>query len=382
MGTSYPYAVLGGTLPTFLAPPEWPIPMSRHQADAASAIGISAARNPSDRKWRTDMKSWMLAAAIAGGIMMFPAHSSPGATPHAQATEVDQLPGVYRFFVGDAKITVLSDGAVDLDLHKLIGGVPAEHIDALLERDFLQNPVRTSVNVFLVEVGDRRVLVDTGIGQLASDGVGRLMESLAAVNVRPDQITDILITHAHIDHIGGLVRDNKVVFGNAIIHLGKPDVAFYLEPAETPNGHANAQSSETALRMLKPYADLGKLKPFSGTEQVLPGITGTVHPGHTPGSAFFSLESHGDKIVFIGDVVHTLVQFSEPSITVAFDSDPKRARDVREGVFAEFASGRTLIGAPHLPFPGVGHIRRADQRYEWVPVSYTDRSLTAFPPKN
>jgi glyoxylase-like metal-dependent hydrolase (beta-lactamase superfamily II) len=328
------------------------------------------------------MKLRMLAAILLGMVVAPPAYPAPSAAPQSSDAEVDQLPGVYRFFVGEAKVTALSDGALDLDLHKLASGLTADHLDTLLAKDFLRNPVRTSINVYLVEMGDRCILVDTGIGQLAKNGVGRLVESLAAAGVRPDQVTDVLITHAHVDHIGGLLRDNDVVFRNATIRLSKPDAEFYLGSTGASKIHAAAQSAETASRMLKPYVDIGKVRSFTGPEEILPGLTGTVHPGHTPGSAFFTLESHGEKIIFVGDIVHSLVQLSEPSITVAFDTDPKLAKDVRENAFAEFSSDRTLIAAPHLPFPGVGHIRRVDGHFEWVPVSYTDRSLTTFPAKN
>lgn len=327
------------------------------------------------------MKRRLLAAALMGSAIALACATSAHAQPPSQA-EVDQVPGVYRFLVGDAKVTVLSDGALDLDLHKLIRGATADRIDRLLAKDFLRNPVRTSVNVFLIETGDHRVLVDTGIGQLARNGSGRLLQSLSAAGLEPDQITDILVTHAHIDHIGGLVRNGDVVFRNATIHLSEPDVGFYLSSAVGSVPHAAAEASAIAVQMLKPYADRGKIQSFAGRADILPGIVGTVHPGHTPGSAFFTLESRGEKIVFVGDIVHSLVQFSDPAITIAFDTDAGLAKDVREAAFAGFATERTLIAAPHLPFPGVGHVGGADGRFAWVPVSYSDRSLIMFPDKN
>ncbi|MBN3788209.1 MBL fold metallo-hydrolase [Burkholderia sp. Ac-20353] len=305
--------------------------------------------------------------------------ATPFAAPEPQSTVLQQLPGVYRFALGDARITALSDGSVDLDLHKLLRGANRARIDALLRHAYLQNPVRTSINVFLIESGGRRILVDTGSGTLFGGPSGRLIESLAAAGIGPDQIDDILLTHVHIDHIGGLASDGKPVFPNATVHVGQPDVEFYLSAPAPSHAHADAKASAIAARMLQPYADQGKLKPFSGSEEILPEIVGAVHPGHTPGSAIYTLESRGQKIRFIGDAIHSLVQFADPSITVAFDTDSGLAEGVREDAFAQAASTREWIAAPHLPFPGIGHIRRADAGYDWVPVSYEDRPLALLP---
>jgi len=306
--------------------------------------------------------------------MAAPAFSSPAATDatvETRPTAVQQLPGVYRFALGEARITALSDSTVDLDLHKLVRGTTPERLDALLQREFLQNPVRTSINAYLLETGGRRVLVDAGAGELFGGPAGRLIESLAAAGIRPDQVDDILITHVHIDHVGGLVHAGKAAFPNATVHVSQPDLDFYLSPAAPSQAHADAKSAEIAARMLTPYAELGRLKPFSGSAEILTGIVGTVHPGHTPGSAFFTLESQGQKIRFIGDTIHSIVQFADPSLTVAFDTDSRLAKAVRADTFAQAASARLWIAAPHLPFPGIGHLRRAGQGYDWVPATTT-----------
>jgi glyoxylase-like metal-dependent hydrolase (beta-lactamase superfamily II) len=97
-------------------------------------------------------------------------------------------------------------------------------------------------------------------------------------------------------------------------------------------------------------------------------------PGHTPGSAFYTVESGGQQIVFVGDIIHVgEVQFPEPAITITYDVDRKQAAQVREAAFATFAHDGTLIAIPHIPFPGVGHIRAAGTGYEWVPIVYGNR---------
>jgi glyoxylase-like metal-dependent hydrolase (beta-lactamase superfamily II) len=107
---------------------------------------------------------------------------------------------------------------------------------------------------------------------------------------------------------------------------------------------------------------------------VLPGVTAELRPGHTPGSAFYTLRSHGQEIVFVGDIIHVAaIQGPDPMITITYDVDPIKAAAVREQALATFADHRTLVAVPHLPFPGVGHFRRLGTGFEWVAVAYSNR---------
>ena len=121
-------------------------------------------------------------------------------------------------------------------------------------------------------------------------------------------------------------------------------------------------------------AVLAKIKTFTTTEEVLPGVMVELHPGHTPGSAFYTLRSHGQEIVFIGDIIHVAsVQAPDPEITITYEENPAMAAAVRQQVLSTFADRRTLVAVPHLPFPGVGHFRRVGAGFEWVPVAYGNR---------
>lgn len=287
-----------------------------------------------------------------------------------------QNPGTYTFSVGDAQITSLSDGTVPQDVHALLHGTTKENTDALLGKSYLANPVETSLNAFLLKFDGRIVLIDTGVGQLFGPGYGgKLLESLSAAGVSPDQVTDVLLTHMHLDHEGGLVHDGQLVFPNATVHVAQAELDFFLDRSNAAKAHYDEKYFDHAFKTVKLYVDAGKVKSFSGTAEIMPGVTGTVHPGHTPGSVFYTVQNKGQKIVFVGDIVHVAaVQFPDPSITIEYDVDMKRAAQTRAEAFSLIARDRTLIAVPHLPFPGVGHIRAVGNGYEWIPVEYANRA--------
>jgi len=327
----------------------------------------------------TRSRSIFVASAIAIAIassLTLPATAQPTQAPvvaaYAQASDS------YSFPLGKLTITSLSDGTVPQDLYKLLIGPSHDHIDELLDRNFLANPVEASINAFLIRDGQRTILVDTGSGELFGPGYGgKLYDSLSSVGVKPEQVTDILITHIHTDHTGGLVKAGKPAFPNAMVHVGAPDLAFFLNPDNAKkSGYAQNYFSE-AIKTIGVYDKLGKVKTFGDGQTILPGITASIHPGHTPGSAFFTVKSNDQSIVFVGDIVHVAaVQFPKPDVAIVYDVKPKDAISVRQKAFSQFAHSRQLLAAPHLPFPGIGRVRadaNANAAFSWHPVEYRNR---------
>ncbi|NJK54131.1 MAG: MBL fold metallo-hydrolase, partial [Leptolyngbyaceae cyanobacterium SU_3_3] len=285
-------------------------------------------------------------------------HGLPGIA--TDRTAKPQVPGVYQFKLGDFTIAALSDGTVPQDLPKILTNTNPSEIDLLLHQSFLTNPVEASINAFLIDTGDKQVLVDTGAGELfGSLGGGKLQEALKTAGYTPDEIDTILITHIHTDHSGGLVVGGQMMFPNATVYAGKPDVDLWLNPANVERSRDDQKRFFTeANKTVKPYLDAGKLKPFSGETAILPGITALPTPGHTPGHSFYLVESQGERIEFWGDIIHFgSVQFPKPEITVIYDFDSKAAAAQRAQQFTRAVKSRHLVAAAHLPFPGVGHLR-------------------------
>lgn len=322
---------------------------------------------------RSLILSTLLLGLLAAGSVFATAPSMEEETPGI----VQQGGDTYAFKIGSVRVTALSDGTVPQDVHKILQGTTNEKIDSRLAHAYQANPVEMSVDAFLFEMDDKLVLVDTGAGEMFGPGVGgKLLKSLQAAGFNADDVTDILLTHAHSDHIGGLIHNGKIVFPNAVVHVGKPDIDFFMDRKNAEKSGYNVQFFDQAIQALKPYNDAGKIDTFDKTTEILPGVTASLHPGHTPGSAFYTLESKGQALTFVGDIIHVqAVQFPNPSVTIVYDVDSKKAAKVRAKAFSAFAKDRSLVAVPHMSFPGVGHIREAREGYEWVPVNYGNREL-------
>ncbi|MBB3118155.1 MBL fold metallo-hydrolase [Pseudoduganella violacea] len=283
-----------------------------------------------------------------------------------------QAPGYYRMMLGDFEVTVLSDGTTDLPVHQLLKDTPGK-TEKTLAKSFLRSPLETSFNSFLINTGGKLVLVDTGAGSLFGPNLGKMLENLKASGYKPEQVDEIYITHLHGDHVGGVMSADQMAFPNAVVRMDKRDADFWLSKVQMEKAPADMKGFFAgAMKVLSPYANAGKLQPFDGNTDLAPGVKATSSFGHTPGHTTYVVESKGEKLVLIGDLMHVqAVQFAEPDVVIAFDIDNKAARAERKAAFAAAAKQGYLIGAAHLPFPGVGHLRGNGKGYQFIPVNYT-----------
>ncbi|WP_019654986.1 MBL fold metallo-hydrolase [Variovorax atrisoli] len=308
-------------------------------------------------------------AALAGSLLML--SFSPMAQAAAPQVKT-QAPGFYRMMLGDFEVTALFDGTLDLEPKKLLTNTTQEQVGKLLDRGFEKDAVPTSVNGYLINTGSKLVLVDTGAGGLFGPTLGNLQANLKAAGYQPEQVDDVLITHMHGDHVGGLVQDGKLVFPNATIHAGQEDADFWLNKANLEKASAEMKGFfQGAMASLNPYVEAGKFKGMKGGTELAPGIKAVPAHGHTPGHNTYVVESKGQKLVLWGDLMHVAaVQFAQPQVTISFDVDSKPAAVERKKAYADAAKGRYLVGSAHLPFPGLGHVRAEGKGYVWVPVDY------------
>jgi glyoxylase-like metal-dependent hydrolase (beta-lactamase superfamily II) len=281
-----------------------------------------------------------------------------------------QAPGFYRLQLGDFRITVLSDGTAPRDLPKIMSK-PAE-VSAAFAASHETLPTELSINCFLVDTGAKKILVDTGAGELFGATSGKLVDNLRDAGYRPEDIDTILLTHIHGDHSGGLSVGGKVVFPNATVYVDKDDPDYWLDSAAEASAPADRKISFAQSRQtLDPYIQADRIRTFDGATELFPGIRTVPEPGHTPGLTGYLVESHGERMLLWGDIVHAAeVQFRDPSVTVEYDVDPAQAVASRLRVLGDAAKQGYLVGGAHLSFPGLGHVRAEQSGFSWVPAPY------------
>jgi glyoxylase-like metal-dependent hydrolase (beta-lactamase superfamily II) len=281
-------------------------------------------------------------------------------------------PGYYRFMLGNFEVTALSDGTVDLPVEQLLQE-PAAKTVAALDKAFLKTPLQVSDNAYLINTGKRLVLVDAGAGDLFGPTLGKLMANLKASGYTPEQVDDIFLTHMHPDHVGGLSANRVIQFPNAVVHAERHEAAYWLSQKNL-DGAPDASKGffQGAMASVNPYVRAGKFNPFDGSVELVPGVSSYPSFGHTVGHTSYLIESQGQKLLLMGDLIHVpAVQLGHPDVTIAFDTDPAGAAASRTRVFDQAARDRTLVAGAHMPFPGIGHLRATGKTYQWVPVNFT-----------
>jgi glyoxylase-like metal-dependent hydrolase (beta-lactamase superfamily II) len=297
----------------------------------------------------------------------------PQAQQSADSSRLDKLQaGFYRMKIGAIDVVALSDGTITFDVLEVLSR-PKEAASVMAKAG-IKSPVEASMNVFWISLGQRQILVDTGAGELMGPKLNKLTLSMNAAGISPEQITDILITHIHPDHSGGLSVGGRRVFPNAVVHVDKRELSFWTDKSV---GEKLPEPSKTFFKQVEqtvgPYIAANKVQTFDGATQLFPEIRAIPGYGHTPGQAYFVLESMGQKLVFLGDTLHAPdVQFEVPSITVKFDVDQKAAAATRKRTFDDAAKNGYLIAFAHMYFPGTGRVRKEGNRYRWYPMPYTN----------
>ncbi|MBY3252296.1 MBL fold metallo-hydrolase [Rhizobium laguerreae] len=283
-----------------------------------------------------------------------------------------QAPAFYRLKIGSAEVTAISDGTVALPLAKLYTNTSEQHAQSALNDAFLPEIVPTSVNAFLVNTGERLVLIDAGTGAYLGASLGKLAANIEASGYKTHDIDDVVLTHIHTDHSGGLVSNGKRIFSNATLRVNEREAKFWLsaDNAKAATGVVKQHFGE-ADQCVTPYVKAGKFETFADNAAPVPGLGSILYAGHTPGHNAITLESEGQKIVFWGDITHgDILQFDEPGVAIEFDIDQKAAVAARDLAFKQAVDGKYLVAGAHVAFPGIGHVRKDSTNYDWLPINY------------
>ncbi len=279
-----------------------------------------------------------------------------------------QFPGVHRRRFGNAMVTALADGFVELSSTHLPGTTDEGFAAAVASPFAERGAYRSSINAYLVDIGGQLVLIDTGGAQSAYATLGNLEVALQSIGVDADSVDLLLMTHLHADHVGGAFdTDGNSVFTNARMMMRAEEYAHYHGDANLTE--ANRASFDLARRAVLAYGD--KVVTFDADGEIVPGIEAVFLPGHTPGHTGYRIGTGEDALLIWGDIVHVPpVQLADPGIGVAFDADPALAERTRRAVLEQAVTGTLKIAGMHLPFPGFGSVERAGTGYRFVAAPY------------
>jgi glyoxylase-like metal-dependent hydrolase (beta-lactamase superfamily II) len=312
----------------------------------------------------------VLLLVLAGSLV--PPHTARAAAPQHH----DQAPGFYRMKVGDLEVTALLDGSAQFDPHWLTAKkVAMDRVEKALAED--PHLLDTSDTGFLVNTGKQLILIDAGAGTWFGGGsLGRLVDSLRSAGYAPEQVDRVFVTHLHSDHVGGLTtQDGKRVFPNAEVFVSKAESDFWLSPEFAARAPKDVQPFfQSAQGIAAPYIKAGKWHTFGNSDVLVDGMQLVSLHGHTPGHTGYEFSSQGQKILFWGDTIHEqLVQLSHSDITVVFDVDHAAAAATRNRLLPPLAHEGVMIAGPHMPFPGMGRLRKEAHGYVWAPVIFSDQ---------
>ncbi|SNR25972.1 MBL fold metallo-hydrolase [Paracoccus sediminis] len=269
---------------------------------------------------------------------------------------------------GGLRIDSVSDGHIEFPSDFAFSMIPeAERGDLLRSLDIdPQAVLRSPLNVTLLRQADRVVLFDVGSGSDFMPTAGTLVDALAAIDVAPEDVTDVIFTHGHPDHLWGVLDDfDEPLFAKAAHRMGEVEFEYWTHPATIDTIGADRQSfAAGAIRRLTALG--GRVERFADGAEVLPGIRAVMTPGHTPGHMSFAVGTPAEGLFVTGDFVTMLAGFARPDLGAATDHDPALAARTRRATLARLAEeGWTILGY-HLPQGGIGTVARAGDAYAFV----------------
>lgn len=278
------------------------------------------------------------------------------------------LPGIMQWRIGKKKVTIINDCHFQVS-ENYFTRLPEEGIKKIQSDSFRSDTPTMTANMFLVESDDHApLLIDVGMGKKAAPYmVGGLIEALPYARLSAEDIGIILITHLHGDHFYGLIDENgHKNFPNAKVWLSPEEYSYWLEnPGLGEEDEKNAADARTAL---KPY---DRLVPSIADGEIVPGITAVALPGHTPGQTGFLLQSEGEQLFFLADVLSVpSIQAPMPEIGFVTDTDGPLAVQTRIKALEDAANNRMLVAGPHLEFPCLSYVKKEAIGYRLIPKQW------------
>lgn len=272
--------------------------------------------------------------------------------------------------LGEINIDVVSDGHLVLPGSFLFQDMPEDELAAILDKHGVaKEQVKPDCNLTLVRDGDRTIIFDVGSGPNFMPSAGKLSEALATLNVDPTDVTHVVFTHAHPDHLWGLLDEfDEPLFSKAEYLINAVEWDYWLDPGTVDNiGSARQAFAAGAMRNLKSIES--KITRFNSGSEILPGILARGSEGHTPGHTSFEIRAGSESVMVIGDAIgNHHVAFERPNWEANSDQDRERGAKTRSLLIDELATEKMKMIGFHLPYPGIGFVEKDGSAYRFVPA--------------
>lgn len=313
-----------------------------------------------------------LGAGIAGtAALTFSSVWSQQATPNFGPPTLPAT-GVKRMKLGAMEVIALNDGALRRPLgEEFVRNVPLEQVKSLLASQNLPTDyVDIPFTPFLVVSPAGRFLLDTGFADNGPPTTGKLAAQLAAAGFKPEDVDHVVISHYHGDHINGLrKKDGSLAFPKAKVHVPAPEHAFWFDDAKMNAAPPAAKGAFENARKVIGSLPADILVKYEPGQELAPGIRAEAAFGHTPGMSMVSVQSEGQKFMYVADLTNVPSLFARsPDWAVQFDMDAELARQTRRRVFDMLVKDKVTAGGYHFPFPALGTIETAGSGYQFKAV--------------
>jgi len=280
------------------------------------------------------------------------------------------VPAIAQMKIGRVTVSFLSDGVFDAPSAWFTGAPEAEieqRLRARLGND--GKSLRVNITTWLIDDGERLVLVDAGVPKGAMPGTGRLPAALKALGVAPEQIDVIALSHLHFDHVGGLLADGKPALPGPEVLVPRADAAFFTDPAAL-NAAPDFLKDNFAL-VGAVLGTVPRIQRIDLDRQITPFVSTFDLRGHTPGHTGFRISDGGQTLLLVVDTLFDpAFHPSNPDIRIVFETDAEAAKAMRTRLFARAVEERALVAATHMPFPGLGRIERDGASLRWIAADF------------
>lgn len=317
---------------------------------------------------------------LAGAFIVIPFSNAIAAPKEIPLNLEDDLSGYKKIKLGELDLFILTDGFIhEKNLASFAPRGNVTELKSILRDNFRSDDyIDMAMNVLLVKTKNRLILMDTGMGIFADERTGFLLKSLKKAGFSPRDITDVFISHAHPDHIGGVVdKQNALIFPNAHIFISKIEYDFWMKASIKDFGNSELSRHPEMIGQIIPSiqnvlkAIKSKLKFYELDKTIYENFSFQLAPGHTPGLTLVKISSGPENLLYIADLIHSdVVLFPHPDWGYFGDTDLDIAIASRKKLLKQLAETKSRAFSYHLPWPGLGFTKPQNTAYEWIAESF------------